>query len=266
MRRFSLLLLLAISINLFGKLVIFDFGGVLATKSRFTAANKLEMGSMLKFVFSDPSVFIGIQAKLYKYLSQVPASSRANAIQNSELYSDDSDGVKLPPILVDWLLGNVSGKEIIQKLEKVEFEKSSDKTVMLKASGVFLPENLSEIMKLNTAMFNLVKECKARGHRVVLLSNFDSETFKKFKEMYPDEFSFFDAIYISGDLNQVKPCEEIFKTVLEKENVRCEDIIFVDDSKNNVEAAKRLKIQTIYHTSVAKTTRVLKKLLKAQLS
>lgn len=53
-----------------------------------------------------------------------------------------------------------------------------------------------------------------------------------------------DALYLSYQMKVMKPAAEIFHRVLEAEDVRPEELLFVDDSSHNISAAQELGIAT----------------------
>ena len=53
-----------------------------------------------------------------------------------------------------------------------------------------------------------------------------------------------DALYLSYQMKVMKPSAEIFHRVLEAEDVRSEELLFVDDSSHNISAAQELGIAT----------------------
>lgn len=53
-----------------------------------------------------------------------------------------------------------------------------------------------------------------------------------------------DALYLSYQMKVMKPSAEIFHRVLEAEDVRPEELLFVDDSSHNISAAQELGIAT----------------------
>lgn len=54
-----------------------------------------------------------------------------------------------------------------------------------------------------------------------------------------------DALYLSYQKKVMKPSAEIFHRVLEAEDVRPEELLFVDDSSHNISAAQELGIATL---------------------
>ena len=53
-----------------------------------------------------------------------------------------------------------------------------------------------------------------------------------------------DALYLNYQMKVMKPSAEIFHRVLEAEDVRPEELLFVDDSSHNISAAQELGIAT----------------------
>ena len=88
-----------------------------------------------------------------------------------------------------------------------------------------------------------------KGYRLILLSNTNpfmmswalSKDFDGGRASLED---YFDALYLSFRLGVMKPDLRFFKTVLERERIRPEDSLFVDDGPRNVKAAAGLGINT----------------------
>ena len=55
---------------------------------------------------------------------------------------------------------------------------------------------------------------------------------------------YFDRMFLSYELHQVKPGEEIFRTVMAETGVNPEETLFIDDAAANCETARRLGLQT----------------------
>ena len=49
----------------------------------------------------------------------------------------------------------------------------------------------------------------------------------------------FDDIIISSEINAYKPDKDFFDTLIKKANVKPEEILFLDDRKENVDAARK---------------------------
>ncbi len=96
--------------------------------------------------------------------------------------------------------------------------------------------------------FRLLKELKS-NYRTFALSNTNEIHVATFNQAVKTKFgvkdfgSFFHHAYYSNEIGFRKPEKEIYKWVLEKENLNPLETFFVDDNLANVEAAKDLGIQ-----------------------
>lgn len=86
-------------------------------------------------------------------------------------------------------------------------------------------------------------------YRICLLSNtnpihWDYSARHLFTVQGAHAEDYFDRIYLSCDLKMMKPGKEIFLEVLQREQMRPEETLFIDDSAANCAAAEALGIQT----------------------
>jgi 2-haloacid dehalogenase len=82
----------------------------------------------------------------------------------------------------------------------------------------------------------LARELKARGVRLVALSNWSAETFPRARPRlaFLDEF---EGVLVSGSVGMIKPDPAIFEIFVERHGVDPATAVFVDDSPKNVRAA-----------------------------
>ena len=85
------------------------------------------------------------------------------------------------------------------------------------------------------------------NHKVILLSNTNElhieqvienmslERYNRFKRC-------FDQFYLSHEINLSKPNKNIYEFVLNEDNLIAEECLFIDDTKENTDAAKELGI------------------------
>lgn len=59
------------------------------------------------------------------------------------------------------------------------------------------------------------------------------------------EVDYLDKLYISAELNMVKPESEYYKYILDDQNITPNELLFLDDSVENVDGASKLGINTI---------------------
>ena len=99
-----------------------------------------------------------------------------------------------------------------------------------------------------TGTVDILKRLKQTGYPLYGLSNWSAETFPFARKKY-DFFEMFDDMVISADVGFVKPEPEIYDLMLEKIGRPASECVFIDDSKANIEQAKRMGFVTIHFTS-----------------
>ena len=125
----------------------------------------------------------------------------------------------------------------------------------------FYSENFSELSNDQlTAIWNLmlkdfpeyrlnfIKQLKAsKKYKLILLSNTNELHIDWVKKHVPffDEFkNCFDAFYLSQEVHLRKPNRDIFEFVLNENDLTATECLFIDDVKDNTEAANQLGIHT----------------------
>jgi HAD superfamily hydrolase (TIGR01509 family) len=100
---------------------------------------------------------------------------------------------------------------------------------------------------VNAEMFALVNELKAQNIRVGILSNINDKYIKLIRD-----FGFyepFDPCLLSAEIGVEKPNPEAYEILLDAIDLPAEEIVFVDDKAENIEAAKLKKIDAILFES-----------------
>lgn len=93
----------------------------------------------------------------------------------------------------------------------------------------------------------LKKLSEEKNYRIILLSNTNEIHIDWIKETVPffaDFKACFDAFYLSHEINLRKPDTDIYEFVLEEHNLTPEECLFIDDTKENTDAAEALGIHT----------------------
>ena len=106
-----------------------------------------------------------------------------------------------------------------------------------------LLKKLGRHMDLDEAMVDLVRELRAAGVPVALVSN--SLGRDSYARIDVDEL--FDVAVISGQVGIRKPSRRIYAIACERLGVRPEDCILIDDLEHNLVGAARLGIEGIHH-------------------
>lgn len=107
------------------------------------------------------------------------------------------------------------------------------------------------LLDLPPARLDLLKKVK-QTHRTFLLSNTNEIHIQEFSHSLqqqfgvPDLSSFFEKVYLSYEIKLRKPDAEIFQYVLDNNQLDPAETLFIDDSPQHIEGAKKLGIHTYW--------------------
>ncbi|TNJ43111.1 HAD family phosphatase [Tamlana fucoidanivorans] len=92
-----------------------------------------------------------------------------------------------------------------------------------------------------TYRLDFIKNLKTKNKfKLILLSNTNElhiEWIKKNIAFYEEFKACFNAFYLSHEIHLRKPSIDIFEFVLDTNNLKAENCIFIDDNSNNIETA-----------------------------
>ncbi len=133
-------------------------------------------------------------------------------------------------------------------------------------------EKIERLFGSNISDENLFNQEKVRDTLIVnnIISKLykikQKDLFKKIKEKYKDiklliatnhvslirkyiernmDIDNIDDIIISAEINRIKPDSCFYKFILEKYNIKPNELLFLDDNQSNIDGAKKLGINTI---------------------
>ncbi len=113
-------------------------------------------------------------------------------------------------------------------------------------------------------MFELIQDFKSKGIGVYGLTNWPAETFTEARRRFRTLASI-DNYVVSSSVKLAKPEPAIYQLLLSKYNLNPEECVFIDDRKDNVDAAKALGMEgIIYPGSAQDLVSILYPLLGAQ--
>ena len=120
----------------------------------------------------------------------------------------------------------------------------------------------------NVPQKNLQMLLKLRelGYKVCLLSNTNPYMMQwamsnEFDGQGHSVEYYFDHLYLSYQCKQMKPSAEIFQMMLDGQNAKADETLFIDDGKKNIEAASALGMQTLCPENNSDWTEPLSQLL-----
>lgn len=99
--------------------------------------------------------------------------------------------------------------------------------------------------QLDADLIGLIRELRAGGHTVALLSNDSPELRAKLQKL--GIIDLFDPLVISAEIGVMKPDAAAFEIMLERLTCPAEETIFIDDLPANVDAAAAIGIHSIQY-------------------
>lgn len=171
------------------------------------------------------------------YQSTIKAFEKIGIENASILYSKSSQ----TKIFDQLETGKITKEDFILEIQKI-IPKASKSEIINAWNAIIkdLPESRIDILKNLKDKFS-----------IFLLSNTNSihidYIVKKIGEGKYDEFyNLFDKVYYSHEVKLRKPDPNIFKLVINENNLKIKNTLFIDDSIQHINSAKKLGLQT-YH-------------------
>ena len=108
------------------------------------------------------------------------------------------------------------------------------------------------LLDLPKERIELLKKLK-QDFPIYLLSNTNSIHISEFKKKlgktkYQEFYNLFDKVYYSHEIGFRKPNKESFQLILDENNLKANEVLFIDDSPQHIRGANKLGIQT-HHLS-----------------
>jgi putative hydrolase of the HAD superfamily len=136
----------------------------------------------------------------------------------------------------------------VQQIQSLLPEPASETAILDAWNAMLLDFRTSSISFLPTL---------AKTYRLFLLSNTNEIHLRAFQSQYENLYpgkkmdDLFEGAYYSHRIGFRKPQSEAYQHVLNTHNLQPAETLFIDDSLPNIEAAKKLRINTIHLTNGA---------------
>ncbi|HEX2978095.1 MAG TPA: HAD-IA family hydrolase [Candidatus Babeliales bacterium] len=235
------------------KTVLWDIGGVLF-KPDMLGISYYELGwtDYAKYIVFDQKSPFHIKDLLFEDILY-RLNHRAS---EQQFIAYLPDGGLMPPIMMDWLKGKITGQEIvslvfqvIKDLDGQHYFSSDHERIMLEkmVKVVFDPQVLGRYTKPISGGIELVASCAKHGCTNMIISNWDPISFSVLMRSSHGRkgLRHFDPgnIFISGSYGIMKPDSAVFRKVLEMYQLNPSECFFVDDQIENIHAAEALGIK-----------------------
>lgn len=229
--------------------VIFDLNGVLLKTDKIAATQQIGYWKLCRALLTGT---IPGEKTMFKELNKLTALTACNKAQSSK-------GNQLPQVMYDWMVSQEKNKDLLLRTQKALLAKRKKiknplkrwhynakyKLIAAMARMMFAPQRFAATQKLAKDAHRLVKQLKEQGHRIYVLSNFDTESFDLLRQKYKKFFDLFDGIVTSGQAKLLKPQKEIYTYILSKYGLEGHECIFVDDQQINLDGAAQYTIDGI---------------------
>ncbi|MDB5221929.1 MAG: HAD-superfamily hydrolase, subfamily variant 3 [Chitinophagaceae bacterium] len=138
------------------------------------------------------------------------------------------------------------------KLDEEEFYNTVRKSTNLQSTNQQLQAAWnSMLLSFRKEALDTLKKIRHK-YKLYLLSNTNIIHLRAFNKIYKEEIGkgslgdYFDKIYYSHEIGYRKPGTEAYAYVLKENGLSPSEALFIDDTIQNIDAAKALGLQTIF--------------------
>lgn len=171
------------------------------------------------------------------YQNTIDAFEKIGVINASSFYSKSSQ----LNIFSQLETGRISKHDFVLEIQK--FAPKASTTQIINAWNAILqdlPDERLEVLKKIKDKFSIFLLSNTNSIHVEKI--IDNLGVKKYEEFY----NLFDKVYYSHEIKLRKPNADIFRLVIKENNLSIKKTLFIDDSIQHIESAKRIGLKT-YH-------------------
>ena len=171
------------------------------------------------------------------YQNTIDAFEKIGVINASSFYSKSSQ----LNIFSQLETGRISKHDFVLEIQK--FAPKASATQIINAWNAILqdlPDERLEVLKKIKDKFSIFLLSNTNSIHVEKI--IDNLGVKKYEEFY----NLFDKVYYSHEIKLRKPYADIFRLVIKENNLSIKKTLFIDDSIQHIESAKRIGLKT-YH-------------------
>lgn len=124
-----------------------------------------------------------------------------------------------------------------------------------------ITEDQASYLYRNEETLALMRDLKARGFKIGILTNMCTGFARLFRIHFPDFIDLADAVVISGEERLFKPQREIYELVEKRIGLPAEELCFFDDAESNCRGAEEAGWKAIRFTRTAKAAEDFERLI-----
>ena len=123
-------------------------------------------------------------------------------------------------------------------------------------------KNLKYLIPVYPEMINFVKDLKKDGFKVFMLTDIVETTIEYLNQEIENFEKLWDGLVYSCRVGMVKREGKVFDYILDKYNLKANECLFLDDSKNKLEQAKIRGIECYQFLDPSKDLEIVKNIIK----
>lgn len=230
------------------KNIIFDLIGVLYALDTYAVFRTMGAASVLRYMVTHrKNPFTIAFAVLHEMHQQEHHDYRVIKYKQN----------MMPRCITEWQSGIKTNQQALEEIEhfihtpeaahlfKNDYELLIVKKIIM---AIFDATSLTAYMRPIVPNVLLLKDLKEHtDHNLYLLSNFDAHAINMLALAYPEFFSLFDGVIVSGKVGLLKPYPEMYRYLLHRYDLRAEDSLFIDDQYENVQGAEHIGIPCLLY-------------------
>ena len=148
----------------------------------------------------------------------------------------------ITPFFEQYETGKIDDEAFIKGVQEIAVQPISKQQVVAAWNALLLD--------FPPARLQLLEKLKSR-YRIFLLSNTNALHYKNFQQTLKAQTgkaleNIFEKAYYSHTVKMRKPHAEIYKLVLDENNLQAAETLFIDDTASNFSGAQELGIQTLH--------------------
>lgn len=230
------------------KNIIFDLIGVLFAIDQYAILRHMGVARVLRYMLTHhKNPFSCAYAVLNHMATQEEHNDRVIHYKKA----------RLPRCIAEWQEGKKTNRQALQEVSQFLYTPQGSsffqsnyeqQTVNHIITTIFNASCLTNYMRPVIPNLFLVKDLKQfTPYRLFLLSNFDVDAMATLSLSYPEFFSLFDGVVVSGQVGLLKPYPEIYQHLLDAYDLRAEESLFIDDQPENIMGAQQVGISCVLY-------------------
>ncbi len=229
--------------------IVFDLTGVIFKVNKLDMCKRLGLWRTFWYVLTHRKNPVDLYLNTLNALERLSAHTAEN---NDQMRFGD---ISFPASITEYFTGKKTGRQTayelhagIQTLYMEHYFASQQERALVDhvVSRFFINDkNASGFIPIKKSI-EIIKKLKG-SYRLLLLSNFDKETFAQLYTRYRPIFDLFDGMVISGQVGLLKPYKPVYQHLLNSYKITAEETIFVDDQEENLREPRKMGLKTILY-------------------